>query len=174
MRRVWPRLAQLGDEIRRAVQSVDAMQAVFDLKSMDERIAMALGPQQFAASLLTTFAGAALLLAALGLYGVINYNVAQRTRELGLRAALGARRSQILSMVIGYGLKLVLVGAIFGFVAAIALAKLLSAQLFEVSVFDPATFGLTALILGSVVLLAAFIPAWRATQVDPMVALRYE
>ena len=166
--------AQLGDEIRRAVQSVDAMQAVFDLKSMDERIAMALGPQQFAASLLTTFAGAALLLAALGLYGVINYNVAQRTRELGLRAALGARRSQILSMVIGYGLKLVLVGAIFGFVAAIALAKLLSAQLFEVSVFDPATFGLTALILGSVVLLAAFIPAWRATQVDPMVALRYE
>jgi predicted permease len=166
--------AQLGEEIRRAVQAVDPTQAVFDLKSMDERIAMALGPQQFAASLLTSFAGAALLLAALGLYGVINYNVAQRTRELGLRAALGARRGQILGMVIGYGLRLVLVGAVFGFLAAVALAKLLSSQLFEVSAFDPATFALTALVLGSVVLLAAYIPAWRATKVDPMIALRYE
>jgi predicted permease len=166
--------ARLGESIRHAVQSVDPAQAVFDLKSMDQRISAALGPQQFAASLLTAFAGAALLLAALGLYGVINYNVAQRTRELGLRAALGARPAQILGMVIGYGLRLVLVGAIVGFAAAMALAQVLSSQLFEVSAFDPATFGFTALILGAVVLLASYIPAWRATRVDPMIALRYE
>jgi len=166
--------ARLGESIRQAVQAVDPVQAVFDMKTMDQRIAQALGPQQFAASLLSTFAGAALLLAALGLYGVINYNVAQRTRELGLRAALGARPAQILRMVIGYGLRMVAVGAALGFVAAMALAQFLSSQLFEVSAFDPATFGLTALILGGVVMLAAYIPAWRATRVDPLIALRYE
>ncbi len=166
--------ARLGESIRRAVQAVDPAQAVFDMKTMDQRIALALGPQQFAASLLSTFAGAALLLAALGLYGVINYNVAQRTKELGLRAALGARPVQILRMVIGYGLRMVAMGAALGFVAAMALAQVLSSQLFEVSAFDPATFGLTALILGGVVLLAAYIPAWRATRVDPLIALRYE
>jgi putative ABC transport system permease protein len=165
---------RMGETIRRSVQSVDSTQAVFDMKTMDQRISLALGPQQFAASLLTAFAGAALLLAAVGLYGVINYNVAQRTRELGLRAALGARRVQILSMVVGYGLRLVLIGAVIGFIAAIALAKLLSSQLFQVSAFDPATFGLTALVLGGVVMLAAYIPAWRATRIDPMIALRYE
>jgi predicted lysophospholipase L1 biosynthesis ABC-type transport system permease subunit len=163
---------RLSAAIRHAVQAVDPTQAVFDMKSMDERISDALGPEQFAASLLSSFAGAALLLAALGLYGVINYNVAQRTRELGLRAALGARPVQILGMIVSYGLRLVLVGAVFGFLAAVALARLLSSQLFEVSAFDPATFGLTAVILGSVVLLAAYVPAWRATRVDPMVALR--
>jgi putative ABC transport system permease protein len=164
----------LGDSIRRAVHSVDPTQAVFDLKTMDERISLALGPQQFAVSLLSTFAAAALFLAALGLYGVINYNVAQRTRELGLRAALGARPVQIVQLVIGQGMRLVAVGAVAGFLAAIALAKLLSSQLFQVSSFDPATFALTALVLGAVALLAAYIPAWRATRVDPMTALRYE
>jgi predicted permease len=166
--------AKIGDSIRRAVQSVDPTQAVFDLKTMDQRISLALGPQQFAVSLLSTFAGAALLLAALGLYGVINYNVAQRTRELGLRAALGARPTQILGMVISQGLRLVLIGAVVGFFAAVALAQLVSSQLFQVSAFDPATFIWTALILGAVALLAAYLPAWRAARVDPMTALRYE
>ena len=166
--------APLGDAIRRAVRSVDAKQAVFDLKTMDERIAMALGPQQFAVSLLSAFAGAALLLAALGLYGVINYNVAQRTREIGLRAALGARSPQILRMVIGQGMRLVGIGAVLGFIAASALAQLISAQLFQVSSIDPATFALSGLVLGATALLAAYIPAWRATRVDPMTALRDE
>ena len=166
--------AKLGESIRRAVQSVDPAQAVFDVKTMKQRISIALGPEQFAVSLLTIFAGAALFLAGLGLYGVINYSVEQRTRELGLRAALGARPAQILRMVIGRGLRLVVAGGIAGCVAAIALAQVLSSQLFEVSAFDPATLLTTALTLGAVALLASYIPAWRATRVDPMTALRSE
>jgi len=166
--------AATGEAIRQAVGSVDPRQAVFDIKTMEQRIALALGPQQFAVSLLTAFAGAALLLAALGLYGVISYNVTQRTRELGIRAALGASRLQILGMVIRQGMRLVALGAVIGFFAAAALARLLSAQLFHVSAFDPVTFVWTALVLAVVALLAAYIPAYRATRVDPMTALRYE
>jgi predicted permease len=164
----------LSDAVRKAVVSVDPRQAVFDIKTMDQRIALALGPQQFAVWLLTAFAGAALLLAALGLYGVISYNATQRTRELGIRAALGASRPQMLRMVIQQGMRLVVVGAIVGFVAAASLARLLSAQLFQVSAFDPETFAWTALALGAAALLAAYIPAYRATRVDPMTALRHE
>jgi len=166
--------AATGEAIRQAVGSVDPRQAVFDIKTMEQRIALALGPQQFAVSLLTAFAGAALLLAALGLYGVISYNVTQRTRELGIRAALGASRLQILGMVIRQGMRLVALGAVIGFFAAAALARLLCAQLFHVSAFDPVTFVWTALVLAAVALLAAYIPAYRATRVDPMTALRYE
>jgi predicted permease len=166
--------ASSSEAIRSAVGAVDPRQAVFDIKTMDERIALALGPQQFAVSLLTAFAGAALLLAALGLYGVISYNVTQRTRELGIRAALGASRPQILGMVIRQGMRLVVIGAVIGFFGAAALARLLSAQLFHVSALDPATFSWTALVLGAVALLAAYIPAYRATRVDPMAALRHE
>jgi predicted permease len=164
----------LGEVIRRAVQSVDARQAVFDIKTMDERISIALGPQQFAVSLLSAFAAAALLLAALGLYGVINYNVAQRTREIGLRAALGARAPQILRMVIGHGMRLVGIGALLGFLAAGALAQLVSSQLFQVNNLDPATFAISGLVLAATAFLAAYVPAWRATRVDPMTALRDE
>ena len=163
-----------SEAIRRAVGSVDPRQAVFDIKTMEQRIALALGPQQFAVSLLTAFAGAALLLAALGLYGVISYNVTQRTRELGIRAALGASRLQILGMVIRQGMRLVALGAVIGFFGAASLARLLSTQLFHVSALDPATFVWTALVLVGVALLAAYIPAYRATRVDPMTALRYE
>ncbi len=166
--------AGTSEAIRRAVGSVDPRQAVFDIKTMEQRIALALGPQQFAVSLLTAFAGAALLLAALGLYGVISYNVTQRTRELGIRAALGASRLRILGMVIRQGMQLVAIGAVIGFFGAVALARLLSAQLFHVSALDPATFVWTALVLAGVALLAAYIPAYRATRVDPMTALRYE
>jgi putative ABC transport system permease protein len=166
--------ASASEAIRQAVASVDPRQAVFDVKTMDQRIALALGPQQFAVSLLTAFAAAALLLAALGLYGVISYNVTQRTRELGIRAALGASRMQILGMVIREGMRLVALGAAVGFLGAAALARLLSTQLFHVSALDLATFAWTALVLGAVALLAAYIPAYRATRVDPMTALRYE
>ncbi len=165
---------RLGESIRQAVAAVDPTQAVFDVKTMDQRIALALGPRQFAVSLLATFAGVALLLAALGLYGVISYNVAQRTRELGVRVALGAHPGRILRLVIGQGLRLVAIGSLAGFLAATALARLLSTQLFQVSAFDPFTFFLTAVILGLVALVAAFIPAWRAARVDPMTALRSE
>lgn len=164
----------LGPAIRRAVQVVDPSQAVFDLKTMDERVSLALGPQHFAVSLLSAFAGAALLLAALGLYGVINYNVAQRTRELGLRVALGAHPLQILGLIIDQGLRLTIAGVVCGTIAAFALARVVSSQLFHVSAFDAGTLALTAFVLASVALLASCLPAWRATRVDPMIALRYE
>ena len=166
--------AALGASIRQAVQSVDPTLAVFDLKSMDQRIALSLGPKQFAVSMLSTFAGMALLLAALGLYSVISYNVAQRTREIGLRAALGARPQQIIGMVVGQGFRLVLIGTVAGSIAAALLARVVSSQLFHVSTFDPATFLLTTATLAAVALVAAFLPAWRAARVDPMTALRDE
>jgi ABC-type antimicrobial peptide transport system permease subunit len=164
----------LGEAIRKSVYSVDPRQAVFDLKTMSQRINLALGPQQFAVFLLSIFAGVALLLAVLGLYGVISYNVTQRTRELGIRSALGASRSQILGMVIGQGMRVVGAGAFIGFLGAAGLAQLLSSQLFQVSAFDPVTFILTAAILAAAASVSAFVPALRATHVEPATALRHE
>jgi predicted permease len=166
--------AQGLDSIRDAVHSVDPTQAVFDLKTMEQRVDVALGPQQFAVFLLSGFSGVALFLAALGLYGVISYNVSQRTREIGIRAALGANRGQILGMVIVQGVRLVGIGAVVGLVIASWLGRLISAQLFNVSPFDSGIFGLTLLILGTTAFLAAYVPAWRATRVDPLTALRQE
>jgi putative ABC transport system permease protein len=156
------------------VRDADANQAVFDMKSMDQRVANAVGPQRFAVVLLSVFAAVSLLMAALGLYGVISYGVTQRTREIGIRTALGADRRQILGMVIGQGMRLVAVGAAGGLVLALLLGRVVAAQLFEVNSFDPGTFLLTALLLAVAAFLAAYIPAWRATRVDPTKALRHE
>lgn len=166
--------AQLAEDIRTAVASVDPAQAVFDLKTIDERIALALGPQQLAMRLLSAFAAAALFLAALGLYGVIGYAVTRRTREMGIRAALGADRTQIFALVIGGAMRLVAAGIVTGFAAAALLSRLASSQLFEVSPFDPGTFVLTALALAAAAMAAAYFPAWRAMRVDPATALRNE
>jgi putative ABC transport system permease protein len=141
---------------------------------MEEYVAGSLGPQRVAASLLEIFSGLALFLAAIGLYGVISYSTAQRTQEIGIRMALGAQRRQVWGMVIRQGLRLALAGVLAGAVAAAILAQFLRSQLFEVSAFDPTTFALTCLILLAVALTACYIPARRATRVDPMVALRYE
>jgi predicted permease len=165
---------RLTGAIRRAVRDADANQAVFDMKSMDQRVANAVGPQRFAVVLLSVFAAVSLLMAALGLYGVISYGVTQRTREIGIRTALGADRRQILGMVIGQGMRLVAVGAAGGLVLALLLGRVVAAQLFEVNSFDPGTFLLTALLLAVAAFLAAYIPAWRATRVDPTKALRHE
>jgi putative ABC transport system permease protein len=164
----------LADAIREAVRAVDPNQPVHDLKSMDQRIAESLGPQRFALRLLGFFAAVAVLLAALGLYGVISYTVTQRTQEIGIRMALGAERGQLLGLVIGQALRLALAGVVVGAVVAVALARLLSSQLFEVRAFDPVTLGATALVLMLVALAASYGPARRATRVDPMIALRYE
>ncbi len=164
----------LGRAIQGAVAAVDSAQPVADFKTLEQYVAGSLGPQRMAASLLEIFSALALFLAAIGLYGVISYSTAQRTQEIGIRMALGAQRRQVWGMVIRQGLRLASTGVLAGAVAAAILAQFLRSQLFEVSAFDPSTFALTCLILLGVALAACYIPARRATKVDPIVALRYE
>jgi putative ABC transport system permease protein len=147
---------------------------VYDLSTEQDRVAASLGPRKFAVTLLGFFATMALLMAALGLYGVVSYAVTQRTQEFGIRMALGAQSGQVLALVVKQGMKLVGVGVLIGLVFALAMARLLSNLLVGVSAFDPITFAWMALTLLSFALLACYIPARRATKVDPMVALRYE
>jgi predicted permease len=160
--------------IRNAVRSASPSQAVFDVTTMPERISLALGPQQFAARILMVFAATALLLALLGLYGVISYSVTRRAREIGIRTALGAERSGILALIVGQAMRLVAMGIGAGIGAAALLARLAATQLFGVSPLDPGTFAATAFLLAVAALLASLIPAWRAARVDPITALRNE
>ena len=166
--------AALASQIQGAVAAVDSAQPVAGFKTMEQYVADSVGPQRVAASLLEIFSGLALFLAAIGLYGVISYSTAQRTREIGIRMALGAERREIWDMVIRHGLRLALTGVVCGAVAASVLTQFLRSQLYEVSAFDPATFASTCLVLLAVALAACYVPARRATKVDPMVALRYE
>ncbi|MGH9640730.1 MAG: FtsX-like permease family protein, partial [Bryobacteraceae bacterium] len=166
--------AQLAQAVRTAVHAADPGQAVFDIKTMQERIDLALGAQRFAARLLIAFAFAALSLAAIGLYGVMSYSVTRRTREIGIRTALGAPRIAILGMVIRQAMLMVLAGIIAGCIAAVFLARLAAGQLFHVSPTDPEIFVLTACVLAVTGLIAVCIPAWRAVRVDPLTALRNE
>jgi predicted permease len=165
--------AQLSNAIREAVRTADPSQPVFDLRTMDERILASLGTRRFALNLMIIFAGVAIFMAAIGLYGVISYLVAQRTHEIGIRMALGARQTQILAMVVGQGMRLAIAGIVAGVMGAALLAQVLAGELFQVSSFDPLTFGLTAAMVGIVAFLACIIPARRATAVDPMDACRY-
>ncbi|HET9178893.1 MAG TPA: ABC transporter permease [Terriglobia bacterium] len=166
--------AAQADLVRRAVRSVDANQPVSDVKTMDERIASSLAPQRFAATLLAVFAALAVLLAAIGLYGLMSHNVAQRTSEIGIRMALGATRGGVLSIFVKEGLRLALAGVALGIAGAFVLARFLSSLLYGVTPTDPLTFIAVSLILIAVALAACCIPARRAARVDPMVALRYE
>ena len=160
--------------IRAAVSAVDPSQPISQLRTMSGMVAASLAPRRFVVTMLAIFAGMALLMAVVGLYGVISYSVAQRTQEIGIRMALGARRGEILAMVIRQGMWLTGAGAFIGIAAALAFSRLLRSQLFDVSPFDPLTFGITALVLIAAGMLACFIPAQRATRVDPMEAVRYE
>ena len=141
---------------------------------MDQRVTLSMGPRRSAVTLLSVFAAMALILAAVGLFGLIRYNVTQRTQEIGVRMAIGASRKDILRMVLGESLKLALLGVAGGLIAAFAMTRVLSTLLYGVSATDPLTFAGTALGLTFVALLASWVPAWRATRVDPLVALRYE
>jgi putative ABC transport system permease protein len=141
---------------------------------MDEIVSEAVARQRFSMLLLGVFAGLALVLAAVGIYGVMSYSVAQRTREIGIRMALGAKSSDVLKMAVGQGLRLVFAGIVIGLAAALILTRVMASLLFGVSATDPATFATISLVLFSAALLASYIPARRATKVDPMVALRYQ
>ncbi len=167
--------ARVATTMRQAVKDVDPSQAAtYDLQPMEKRIADSLGPRRFAVSLLSAFAAIALFLAALGLYGIISYSVALRTQEIGIRMALGARRLEVLQMVVGQGVRLVAVGMAAGLAVAFALGQALSSQLFQVSAFDPLTLLAMVLVMAAVAVLASYVPARRAANVDPIVALRYE
>jgi len=149
---------------------------VYGLLAVDEIVSRSLGPRRFAMTLLGTFAAFALVLASVGIYGVISHLVGQRTHEFGIRMALGARRADVLRVVLREGAKMALVGVAIGLGGAFGLTRLLEtySMLFGVRATDPLTFAVVSLLLALVALAACYLPARRATKVDPMVALRYE
>jgi predicted permease len=160
--------------IRQAVKELDPRMPLYNVRTIEQHLTWAFWAQNMAASLATAFGLLALMLAATGLYGVIAYTVAQRTREIGIRVALGAQARDVLRLVLGQGMWLTVVGVAAGLLAALASARLIAGLLYGVSPGDPATYILVALVLACVSLLACLVPALRATKVDPMVALRYE
>jgi predicted permease len=166
--------AGMAGIIREAVRSADPSQPVHTLKTLPDMVAASLATRRFAVSLLGFFAATALLMAAIGLYGVIGYSVGQRTQEMGIRMALGAARGEVLGMIIAQGLRMTAAGLVIGIAAALALTRLVSSQLFGITPFDPLTFAVAALVLLTAALAASYFPARRATRVDPMTALRYE
>jgi putative ABC transport system permease protein len=166
--------ATLAATVRQTVWAIDKDQPVSNIRTMDEILLDSIARQRFSMLLLAIFAGVALVLAAVGIYGVMSYSVAQRTHEIGIRMALGAQTGAVLRLAVGYGLKLVVAGTVIGLIAAFALTRVMSTLLFGVTATDPATFTLISLLLIAVAALASYIPARRATKVDPIIALRYE
>jgi predicted permease len=164
----------LAGAVRNEVRAVNKNVPVFAVETMSERIATQIAADRMIAVLLSIFGGGALLLAAIGIYGVVSYSVAQRTREIGIRIALGAEQRDILKLIVGQGMVLVFVGAAIGLLLAFALTWALQSLLFGVSATDPLTFSVVLLVLIGVALLACYLPARRATKVDPLEALRYE
>ena len=157
-----------------AIRSVNKDQAISDIRSVDQIRNQAMGGRRLVSVLLGTFAAVALVLAGIGIYGVISYNVAQRTREMGIRAALGATERSLLRLILDRGVRLTLIGIAIGVAGAIALTRLMAAILFGVGARDPLTMVSVGVILAGVAIIASYVPARRATRVDPVVALRYE
>jgi predicted permease len=164
----------LGDQIRAAVQSIDSSLPLFGVRTMDEVISRSMAERRFALEILAIFAGVALLLAAIGIYGVMSYTFSRRIHEIGIRVALGAQRIDILRMALGEGMRLVVLGLVAGLIGAVALTRFLRSLLFSVTSTDPLVFASIAVLLAGVALFACYIPARRATRVDPLVALREE
>src|SRR6202162_1247293 len=160
--------------VRRAVEEIDPREVIYNVRTMDEVVSSSFAARRLSMLLLSVFAALALVLACVGIYGVISYLVTQRTHEIGVRMALGAESSDVLRLVIGHGARMALVGVAIGIGAALGLTRLMANQLFGVSAYDPLTFAAVAMLLIVVAAAACYIPAWRAMRVDPMIALRHE
>jgi putative ABC transport system permease protein len=157
------------------VQQIDSTLSLFNIRTLEDQVSQSLAPLRTNVIVMATFGGLALLLASIGLYGVTSYSVTQRTREIGLRMALGARRGTVLRLILASGLMLIAIGVTVGLLAASALTFVVPAALLpNISARDPLTFAATAALLSAVALIASYIPAWRATRIDPLVALRAE
>jgi putative ABC transport system permease protein len=165
---------QLIAAARRQVKAIDPDQPIYSVRTMDEIRAESVAPERLNLTLLSLFAGIALLLAIVGIYGVMSYSVTQRTHEIGIRMAIGAQPRDVFRMVIGQGMLLALIGVGIGLVGAFGLTRLMTTMLFGVEPTDPATFAAIAVLLTGVALVACYIPGRRATKVDPVVSLRYE
>jgi putative ABC transport system permease protein len=165
---------QLLPVIRRQVAALDRDRPLIQVRTMQQVVADSVADRRLPMLILAGFAAAALLLGAIGVYGVVGYSVAQRTQEFGIRMALGARRGAVMRMVLGQGLRLALIGLLIGLAGSLAVARLIAGLLFGVTPADPATLAATSLLILGVALLACYVPARRAARVDPMVALRYE
>jgi putative ABC transport system permease protein len=160
--------------VRRELKRLDPDQPISDVRTMDERIGRSLSSRRFSTVLLGVFASLALTLAAIGIYGIVAYSVTERTREIGVRLALGAQRRDVIGMVVGQGMTMTVAGTAIGVVAALLLTRLMSSLLFGISAADPLTFLLIPVLLIAVAVVACYVPARRATRVDPLQALRSE
>ena len=174
LRTATPKITGLDAAVRNAINEVGKDLYVPKLQPLEELLASSLAQPRFNMILLGVFAAVAMILAAIGIYGVIAYGVAQRTKEIGIRMALGAQRSDMLTMVLRQGLILVAAGIAIGFVASLGATRLLRTLLFGVAANDFSIYAAVVLLLGAAAFLASYIPARRAMRVDPMVALRYE
>ena len=164
----------LVPSIREAVRSLDKNQPIAEVNSMEQLVAKSFSDSRFTMLLFSAFAGLAMILACIGIYGVMTYTVSQRTHEIGIRMALGAQRRDVLRLVVGQGVRLALSGVVLGLLAAFALTRVMTSLLYGVSAGDPLTFAGVSILLTTVALAACYVPAHRAMRVDPMVALRYE
>ncbi|MGH9961857.1 MAG: FtsX-like permease family protein [Pyrinomonadaceae bacterium] len=166
--------AALAVAVKNAVHSVDKGVSLFNLKTMNDVVAASAAPRRTPMLLFTAFAGVALLLAMLGIYGITTYYVTQQTREIGIRIALGAQLGDVLRLVLSRGMMLAILGVGLGLVGSFLLTRYLATLLFGVKPIDPLTFAAVSIVLISVALIACYLPARCATKVDPLVALRYE
>ena len=164
----------VASAVQKEIRAMDKDQAAFDIAPMNQVLSNSISLKTFAMILLAVFALLALILSAVGIYGVISYSVAQRTHEIGIRMALGAEQGDVLKMVVKRGVLLALIGILIGVTAALVITRLMTSFLFEVSPTDPVTFVTIGILLTAVAILASYFPARRASKVDPMIALRYE